>query len=314
MYDLIIIGGGPAGITAAIYAMRKRVNTLLVSENMGGKTNYQMSAPGADIHQVIRGVEVINNFRRELEYLDFAQRLEAVQSVTKREDDVFVVKLAGGDELLALSVIVATGSRVRRLNVPGEQQFAGRGLSYSAVSHAPLFVGKHTTVIGDGMLAIRAVAELMQVADMVHLVAPTRGQLDAPMAKYLMTNPMKLSVFEGYTVKAIEGSQFAERVIVEAPHGAEAEIHTDGVFVELDLIPNSEVVKNLVNLDSRGRIIVDNLTHTNCLGLFAAGDVTNAYAEQVLVAIGEGAKAALSACEYLGFRKLLTESENLILQ
>jgi alkyl hydroperoxide reductase subunit F len=298
MYDLIIIGGGPAGLTAAVYAIRKRLNVLLVSEELGGKTNYHLVLPGMEMHQIIRGVEVVDRFRRELAYLDFATRQEAVTAVAEK-DNLFYLKTSSGAELTASSVILATGSRVKQLNVPGEKEYMGRGVSYSAISHAPLFIGKHTTVIGDGELAIRAVAELTQVAATVHLIAPTHGALDMPMAQKLMADKMKVVVLEGHKVKAIQGNGFAERVILETPKGQEAEIGTDGVFVELGLTPNSELVKDLVELDEEGRVMVDNRNRTNCLGLFAAGDVTNAFAEQVLIAVGEGAKAALSAYEYL---------------
>ena len=298
MYDLIIIGGGPAGLTAAVYAIRKRLNVLLVSTDFGGKTNYHMVLPWAETHQIIRGVEIIDKFRRELQYLDYAHRLETVEDVTKK-NGTFLVKLVDGTELTARSVILATGSRVKHLDVPGERDFIGRGVSYSAISYAPLFVGKHTTVIGEGNLALRAVSELCQVAATVHLVVPTRGVLDSPMAKELIADGMKVVVFEAYKVKAIQGNEFAERVILEAPDGQEAEINTDGIFVELGLLPNSSLVEKLANLDDQGRVVIDNRNRTNCLGLFAAGDVTDAFAEQVLIAVGEGAKAALSAYEYL---------------
>lgn len=298
MYDLIIIGGGPAGLTAAVYAIRKRLNVLLMSDDLGGKTNYHMVLPGMEMHQVIRGVEVVDRFRRELSYLDFAVHPEKAQAIEKK-DNLFTVKTAGGAELTATSLILATGSRVKHLNVPGEKGYMGRGLSYSAISHAPLFIGKHTTVIGDGKLALRAVAELAHVANTVHLVAPTHGSLDMPMAKKLMADKMKVVVLEGYKVKAIEGNGFADKVVLETPEGKEAEVGTDGIFVELGLIPNSELVKGLVDLDDQGRVIIDNHNRTDCPGLFAAGDVTNAFAEQVLIAVGEGAKAALSAYEYL---------------
>ena len=304
MYDLIIIGGGPAGLTAAIYAIRKRLNVILVSSDLGGKTNYHMVVPWVETQPIIRGTDLVDKFRRELEYLDFVNRIEAVNTVT-RDDDIFVVKMAGGDELRTQSLILATGSNVIHLDVPGEQKYIGRGVSYSAVSYAPMFIGKHTTVIGDGMLALRAVAELAQVAETVHLVAPKRDILDQPVTQSLMIDSSKVVVLAGYKVKAIEGNGFVERVILESPDGEVTELGTDGVFVELGLVPNTDLVKGLVDLDSKGRVIIDNANRTSCPGLFAAGDVTNAYAEQVLIASGEGAKAALSAYEYLSFRKVM---------
>jgi thioredoxin reductase len=287
MYDLIIVGGGPAGLTAAIYGIRKRLNVLLVSQDLGGKINFTLELPGVEMHNVIRGVEIVEKFWRELDYLDFARRLEPVKAIS-------------GAALSARSVILATGSRVRQLGVPGEQDFIGRGLSYSAISYAPLFVGKRAAVIGDAKLALRAVAELALVADTVHLIvpAPTHDVLDTPLIQKL-ANTLKVVVWEGYQVKAIAGNGFANRVILDTAQEKELYVDVDGIFVELGLLPNSEPVRELVELDSEGFVVVDSLNRTTCPGLFAAGDVTNAFTEQVLIAVGEGAKATLSAHEYL---------------
>jgi thioredoxin reductase len=297
MYDLIVIGGGPAGLTAAIYGIRKHLDVFLVSQDLGGKTNYQLELPNTETHRVIRGVEIVEKFWRELDYLNFARRLSKVDKVEKK-GDVFEVTLEDGDVLEGQSVIVATGSRVKQLGVPGELEFIGKGLSYSAISYAPLFVEKRATVVGDGELALRAACELAQVADTVHLIAPTHGKLDSPMAKKLTDN-MKVVVWDEHKVKAFRGNGFVNRVLVQTPDGQESEVETDGVFIELGLIPNVEAVEKLVELDDRGRIKIDSRNRTNCEGLFAAGDVTDAPAEQVLIAVGEGAKAAISAYEYL---------------
>ena len=298
MYDLIIVGAGPAGLTAAIYAFRKRLNVLVVSRDLGGKTNYHLTLPGVETHPVIRGIEIVEKFRRELEYLDFARRMAAVATINKK-DNLFTVTTTGGIDLTTKSVILATGSQVKRLNVPGERDYTGRGLTYSAISYAPLFINKRTVVIGDGQLALRAVAELAQVASTVHVVAPTRGALDTALGRKLIANTLKVILWEGYRVKAIHGGDFAERVVLETPQGQATEIETDGIFVELGLLPNSGLVTGLADLDEHGCVMIDKRNCTSCPGLFAAGDVTNAYAEQVLIAVGEGAKAALSAYEYL---------------
>jgi alkyl hydroperoxide reductase subunit F len=297
MYDLIIVGGGPAGLTAAIYALRKRLNVFLVSQDLGGKTNYRMEIPNVESHQVIRGVEIVEKFWRELDYLEFARHLEPVTAVEK-EEDVFTVTTASGERLEASSVIFATGSRVRQLGVPGEKTFVGRGLSYSAISYAPLFLGRRTAVIGDGPLALRAVTELALVSDKVHLIAISEDVMGNPIVQRLASSA-KVVVWEGHDIIEIQGNGYAERIIVRTPEGETAEIAVDGIFIELGLIPNSEPIKGLAKLDDQGRVVVDNLNRTSCPGLFAAGDVTDAYAEQVLIAVGEGAKAALSVYEYL---------------
>jgi alkyl hydroperoxide reductase subunit AhpF len=123
--------------------------------------------------------------------------------------------------------------------------------------------------------------------------------LSTPLGQKLQTDTLNVDVLEGYKVKAIQGNGFAERVIVESPEGQELELETDGVFVELGLVPNSGPVRDLTEVDALGRVVIDNRNRTDCVGLFAAGDVTNAYAEQVLIAVGEGVKAALSAYDYL---------------
>jgi alkyl hydroperoxide reductase subunit F len=297
MYDLIIVGGGPAGLTAAIYAIRRHLNVFLVSQDLGGKTNYRMRLPDVKEYQVISGLEVVEKFWQELDYLEFARHLEVVSAVDKK-GELFVVHTEDGQELQARSVIIATGSRVRRLDVPGEKEFFGRGLTYSAVSYAPLFLDRRAVVIGDGELALRALTELAQLAETVHLVTLTPDVLDTPLVKRLATN-LKIVLWQGYEVKEIRGDEYARQVVVETPEGVSATLDTDGVFVELDLIPNSEPVQGLAELDEKGRIKIDRLNRTNCPGLFAAGDVTDAFAEQVVIAVGEGAKAALSAYDYL---------------
>lgn len=292
MYDLIIVGGGPAGLTAAIYAIRRRLDVLLVSPDLGGKTNQHLALPGIGVHQVIRGGEVIEKFRRELAYIDFAHRLESVTAISQTADG-FTVEI-GQQRLTAKTVILATGAQVKKLGVPGEQDYLGKGLSYSATSYAHLFSGKRAVVIGDGPLALNAATELAQLAEAVHWIAPTPEILPP-----LPVETMKMVRLAGHRVKAIRGHEFVEGIILQTPDGREVELETDGVFVELGLIPNSTLVKDMADLDGQGRVKIDNRTRTSCPGLFAAGDVTDAFTEQVLIAVGEGAKAALSAYEYL---------------
>jgi alkyl hydroperoxide reductase subunit F len=297
MYDLIVVGGGPAGLTATIYAIRKRLNMLLVSKDLGGKTNFHLELPDVEDYQIIRGLEIVGKFRSELEYLDFARHMEPVERITRHQDG-FAAHTKGGGELLAKAVVIATGTQQQRLNVPGEKEFLMRGLCYSAISYAPLFLDKTAVVIGDGDLALRSAAELSTVAEHVYLVGPTSGALDSTLGKKLEAGE-NVTVLAGYRVTQILGGDYAERVVVEGPQGQEAEIGADGTFIEMALVPNSDMVADLVDLDPQGRIKIDARNRTSVPGIFAAGDVTDTYAEQVLVAAGEGAKATLSAYEYL---------------
>lgn len=297
MYDLIIIGGGPAGLTAMIYAIRKRLNALLVSKDLGGKTMWRLELPWVEEYQVIKGLEVVNKFKSELEYLSFARHMEAVEKVEKREQG-FRVITKGGGELMAKAVIVATGTKQERLGVPGEKEFLMRGLCYSALSYAPLFIDRKTAVIGDSELALRSTAELATVARHVTLIGTSAETLESALGEKVK-NSSNVTILEKYQVTEVKGDRFAERLVVKSPQGETREIEAEGTFIELGLVPNSQMVADLVELDPQGRICVDCFCRTNVAGIFAAGDVTDTFAEQVLIAVGEGAKAALSAYDYL---------------
>src|SRR3990172_6350458 len=199
MYDLIIIGGGPAGLTATVYALRKRLNVLLITKDLGGKTNFRLQLPDLDHHLVINGEEVVNHFVNEIEYLDFAREMDKVEKI-ERAPDGYSVHLKSGKEYVTRALILATGAQGQRLNVPGEREYMMRGLCYSAVSYAPLFIDRETCVIGDRMLALRAAAELAQIAKHVTLVAPTHGDLDTPLGQRLK-GLNNVVILDGYKVE-----------------------------------------------------------------------------------------------------------------
>lgn len=297
MHDLIVIGGGPAGLTATMYAIKKRLDVLMISKDLGGMTNYHLGLPWIEDYQVIRGLEVVNKFRSELEYLKFARHMDEVTKI-ERHDEGFTVRTVDGTRFDARAVIVASGTRTRRMKVPGEKEFIMRGLCFSALSYANLFIDRKTVVVGDGDLALRSAAELATVATHVDLVGPQGAALETPLGHKLQSAP-NVSIHKGFEVVEVRGNGFAEGVLVRSPEGQQEYLQADGTFVELGLLPNSQMVDGLVDLDEEGRIITDCLMRTSTAGVFAAGDVTDSYAEQVLIAVGDGAKAALSAYEYL---------------
>ena len=297
MYDLIVIGGGPAGLTAMVYAIRKRLNVLMLSTDLGGKTNYHLALPWIEDYQVIKGLEVVNKFRTELEYLDFARDIKAVEKVEKKGDH-FSITTKEGDTHEAMAVIIATGARQDRMNVPGEKEFSMKGLCYSALSYAPVFIDKSVIVIGDQDLALRSAGELATVAKQVTLVCASKEMLATPLGKKLEASK-NVKILGGCEIAEVKGDEFARTLVVKDSKGTLNELAADGMFVEKALTPNADMVKDLVDLDERGHIIVDCACRTNVPGIFAAGDVTNSFAEQVLIAVGDGAKAALSAYDYL---------------
>jgi alkyl hydroperoxide reductase subunit F len=291
MNDLIIIGGGPAGLTAAVYALNKRLNVLLISEDLGGKTGYGLEVKGYEGHEVIRGGEVVEKFKRQLEYLNFAREIDRVTHVVP-EGANYAVFTQSRKKFEARAVILATGAVPKRLDVPGEKQLIGKGLSYSAISHAQLFIEREPAIVGSNLRALQAAAEMANIAKQVHLILPEKGEIDSVFGKKLRANP-KVKVHEA-PLKQVNGKDGVESIVV----GSQT-IKVDGLFIEVGLTPGSKIVADLGVTDANGHVIVNNRCATSRPGLFAAGDVTDVFIEQVLVAVGEGAKAALSAYEYL---------------
>jgi len=294
-YDLLIIGGGPAGLTAAAYAIRKRIETMLISEDLGGKTIYKFSLPDVETHHIIDGEELVSKFKSQLEYLDFARHLGKVtkfQRVGKR-----FVATTSERTFKGKSAIIATGLMPKRLNVPGEQEFLGKGVSYSAVSHAHVFIDMNVAVVGDGVPALQAAAELSQIARKVNVIGVPDRLIATALGKKVKDSG-KAEFFSGYAVKEIRGMASPEKIIVKSKKDEKA-IPVKGVFVELGYVPNTKMISKLVKVNREGRIIIDENNQTNIPGLFAAGDVTDVNANQVVIAIGEGANAALSAYNYL---------------
>ena len=298
MYDLIVIGGGPAGITAAATAINQRLETLIIAERWGGQTTYAMQIEDMEGRETITGEALLDAFRRQLDYLDFARDFDTVTRITPDEKH-FVACTAGGDCYEARVLIMATGAKPQHLNVPGEGRLAGCGLSYSVATHASLFLGKDVAVVGNGRRAQWAAARLAQKAHRVYLLA-SEPLVPTPLAKKL-AQMQRIEILDGATVQEVLGREFVEGILVTMTDGGTREIPIKGLFVKLTRTPNSALVQDWIDCDSRGHIIVDTYCATSWPGVYAAGDVT-LISEQVLVHIGEGAKAALSAYHYLLMR------------
>jgi len=300
MYDVIIIGGGPAGLAAAVYCLRKRLETLIIAPELGGKANYRMHVAGLEGFEHITGEEIVRKFRSQLQYLDFARIRDLVVEIEPQQTEFgenFVVATKSGNAFNADAIIFATGVEPMRLQVPDEPLMFGRGLSYSAVSHAMLFWEKDTAVVGSGGLALRAAAELATIANRVVLIAP-EGASNTPLKRKL-DRLNRVTILEKHCVTRIHANGYVHAITVRSPDGVEQEIAVTGVFAELGLVPNSDLVADLVELSEDGFVKVDDRCRTSRSGIFAAGDITDSFNEQVLIATGEGAKAALAAYDYL---------------
>ncbi len=296
MYDLIIIGGGPAGITAAIVALSHRLETLIIAERWGGQTTYAMQLEDMQEQEVITGEALLDAFRRRLDYLDFVRYFDTVTKLTP-EDKHFVVRSDRGGCFEARALIIATGAKPQRLHVPGESELMGRGLSYSATAHASLFLGKDVAVVGHGQRALCAAGDLARNAHRVYLLAP--GPLPDDPLSQKVRGMANVEIVEGAQVREVCGERFVEGVVVETGKGKKREIPAKGVFVKLPRTPNSGLVAEWdLKRSADGYIEVDVHCATSWPGVYAAGDVTH-ISEQVLVHIGEGAKAADAVYNYL---------------
>ncbi|VBB08710.1 pyridine nucleotide-disulphide oxidoreductase class-ii [Lucifera butyrica] len=301
MHELVIIGGGPAGMTAAVYAARKKIDTLLLTKEFGGQPMWTAEIENYMGYQFITGPELMAKFEEQVRRFSIKIQYSEVTGLMLNGDGTFRI-LSDEGEFQSQTVIVASGKRPRRLDVPGEKEFTGRGVSYCATCDGPLYDGKTVAVVGSGNSALQAAVELSSVAQKVYLIVRHEYHADPVVVDKIKQAGNIESLF-GYTSQAIHGSDSVEKFILRHESSREInELAVQGVFVEVGLIPNSEYVANLVNLNKHGEIIADCRTRTNVPGLFAAGDVTDGPDKQIVIAAGEGAKAALVAYEYLLYK------------
>lgn len=296
MYDLIIIGAGPAGITAAVYAARKRMNLLVITRDIGGQAAWSGDIENYTGYQFITGPELAAKFEEHMrKYNIQAKESETVIEV-KKQDDIISVKTDKG-AYAAKTVIIASGKRTKELGVPGEKEFKNRGLTYCATCDGPLFAGKTVAVIGGGNSALDAALQLTKIAQHTYIIniTPNLGG-DAVMREKINASEA-VTVLNNTQVSAILGEKMVSGIKIKR-EGKEERLPVQGVFVEIGLIPNAEFVRD-VEKNKQGEIRVNCYNETNIAGIFAAGDITDVPEKQIIIAAGEGAKAALSAFKYL---------------
>lgn len=300
MYDLIIIGAGPAGITAAVYAARKRMNLLVVTRDIGGQAAWSGNIENYTGYQLITGPELAGKFEEHIRRYDIAlKEAEAALSVEKVGDRVKVETDKGMYD--GRTAIIASGKRTKELGVPGEKEFKNKGLTYCATCDGPLFSGKDVAVIGGGNSALDAALQLVRIARRVYLVNRAGDFTgDEVMREKVQAHPA-VTVFHNSRVEAVLGGKMVNALDVFR-EGRRERLIVQGVFVEIGLIPNSEFVRG-VEKNEAGEIKVNQHNETSVPGIFAAGDVTDVPEKQIIIAAGEGSKAALSAFRYLAERR-----------
>jgi alkyl hydroperoxide reductase subunit F len=301
MYELIIIGGGPAGMTAAVYAARKKLNTLLISYNIGGQGLNTWLVENYMGYQFIEGHELMQKFEEQVKQFSTSVKVEVGKTVEKlaRADGGFEVRTDNGETYQAKAVILATGKSPRKLNVPGEDELLGRGVTYCAICDGPVFADVKVAVVGGGNSALEAANDMVKIAEHVYLISLTPLTGDQTLIDKVKSAG-NLTMFLEHEVLEINGESFVEGVrIRDLKSKQEKELDVGGILIEIGLIPNSEPFKGITSLNNLGEIEINHANEAGTPGLFAAGDVTNVPEKQIVVAAGEGAKAALQAHRYL---------------
>lgn len=303
-FDAVVLGGGPAGLAAAAYLLYAHLNVALVSPDLGGKVTYPFALRDVPHQDTVWGASLVHELAQRVAAGLQHHVRDTAEHVQRLDDGAFQLVLTGGDTIESTAVVVCTGVRAQRLFVAGEAEYWGKGLSYSAISHAPLFAGRNVAVLGGGERSIAALQILIPLASHIdYIEARPQPVADRAQADAILSHP-RVSVFRGWEVQQVVGDEFVTGVDLVGINGEVRTLPEEGVFVQFGLLPNNSAVRSLVELDDNGHIVIDENCATNTPGLFAAGDVTTVYAEQVPVSIGEGAKAGLSAWQYVAAQKL----------
>ena len=309
LYDLIIIGGGPAGITAGIYAARKKLKTLILTKDFFGQvaeTSWVDNYPGLPD---ISGQDLMKKLENHIKkFLDDKEKSDSLdikegEEVIKIEKagKNFLVKTKRNSDFLARAIIVATGRDPRPLEVPGEKEFIGRGISYCSICDSHLFKDKSVAVIGGGNAGFEAALDLAKYAKRIFIFEKTDKLKADEVLQEIIKKDKKIEVHINKEVKRIEGNKKVQALIYQdLKTGKSFQVPIDGVFVQIGSIPATGFLKGLCKFNAADEIKVNFETcGTSISGIFAAGDVNNGRYKQIIIATGEGAKAALAVYDYL---------------
>jgi NADH-dependent peroxiredoxin subunit F len=303
-FDVLMVGGGPAGAAAAVYAARKGIRTGVVAERFGGQTNDTMAIENYISVLETDGPKFAAALEAQVRHydVDIMNLNQAVKLIPATEAGGLVgVELANGAVLQSRTVILSTGARWRNVNVPGEQEYKNKGVAYCPHCDGPLFKGKRTAVIGGGNSGVEAAIDLAGIVAHVTLIEfADRLKADAVLVSKLKSLP-NVTIITNAQTTAISGAEGKVNGLSYRDRATDVEHHValEGVFVQIGLIPNTEWLKGTVELSRFGEIVVDDKGHTNVPGVFAAGDCTTVPYKQIVIAAGDGAKAALSAFDHL---------------
>jgi len=299
MYDTIVIGGGMAGLSAALYAKRREMNTLLITKDIGGQIGLAGAIENYPGFDLITGVELNERLDKQAKYTGYEIRLETVTKIEPRPAGDFLITSDKGT-YETRTVIFSLGLVPRYLEVPGEKELSGHGVSYCANCDGQFFKGKRVIVVGGGNSAVDAAEVMSKIAAEVHLIhRQAEFKAFESLVSAVKKRPNVKFYMESEVVKISGDTKVTSATIKHNPDGAMQELPIDGVFVEIGHMAQSDLVKGLVKLDVANQVIVDDGCRTSQPGLFAAGDITLVEYKQLSVAAGQGTIAALNAYKYI---------------
>ncbi len=303
MYDTIIIGTGPAGMTAGIFTARREMKTLIIGKEAGGQMIWASEIENYPGFKSINNVDLITKMQEQVTALGVEIKSDEVKEISKLTDESFVLKTEH-EEFKTKTVIIAMGLSPRRLAIPGEEELAGKGVSYCANCDGPFFKNKIVAVVGGGNSALDAAEFLSRVASKVYLIHRRQEFRAFQILVDEVKSKKNVDMILDSEVKEIIGSSKLEKIkIINNKTGKVKELAMDGLFIEIGRIAHTDLVAHLVERDKRDQIIIDEKCQTKTKGVFAAGDVTQGIYKQITIACGQGTIAALAAYEYLQLKQ-----------
>jgi alkyl hydroperoxide reductase subunit F len=304
MKQLAIIGGGPAGISASIYAARKKMDFVLITKEVGGQVIKAGNIENYLGYAMVDGIIFVEKMMEHMRRLEVDPILDEVVDV-ERLSEGFEVRTASGQSFRTKTILFCTGAEHRRLNVPGEKEYTGRGISYCYTCDAPFFKDKKVAVVGGGNSGFEAAEQLLNYASTIYLLEISdQFRADEVLREKVLGNERVIPLLRHRVVSAEGDGVFLKGIVVEdLEKGKAYRLDVEGLFVEIGLEPNTKLAQKLgVLLTDKGEIIIDCNNRTSERGIYAAGDCTNIFAKQIITAAGDGAKALLSIYHDLTYR------------
>jgi len=297
IYDVIIVGAGPAGMTAGVYCSRKLLKTLILTEAIGGQALESWAIENYMGYRMITGEDLMKKFEEQVRTLDVRLELDRVTKIDV-DQNLFAVSTISGATVKGKSLILTQGKKPRKLGLNGEEKFFGRGLSICSTCDGPLFKGKKVAIVGGGNSAVQTAIEMSGIASSVSLIVRSTVKAD-PVYVKKMEGKKNIVIHPHTHIKELFGDRFLESITIQTEGNSEQNLTVDGVFIEIGWEPNTDILDGFIDLNSLKEIVIDTNCHTSRPGVFAAGDVTSVKGKQIIIAAGDGAKAALEAYEYL---------------